>query len=217
MQGPLKYVDPTGLELEERVVDIWRCATVVKGGKRFNFAALVTVGTGTGVVGWGYGKAREVPTAIEKGLREAKKRLMKFDFKRTIPHEVIGKSDASVVKLIPAAPGTGVIAGAAVRAVADCLGLKDLLSKCYGSNNSKNVVKATLDGLFRIRTRAHVEKLRGVSLARRRPGGSSGELGPADLSAVPALDGDGKTQAGDAALGKEGTPAGAPEDEDRQV
>ena len=187
MLEPLKYVDPTGLELEERVVDIWRCATVVKGGKRFNFTALVTVGTGTGVVGWGYGKAREVPTAIEKGLREAKKRLMKFDFKRTIPHEVIGKSDASVVKLIPAAPGTGVIAGAAVRAVADCLGLKDLLSKCYGSNNSKNVVKATLDGLRRIRTRADVEKLRGVTLARRRPRESSEGREPAGtVAAAPS-------------------------------
>ena len=186
MREPLKYVDPTGLELEERVVDIWRCATVVKGGKRFNFTALVTVGTGTGVVGWGYGKAREVPTAIEKGLREAKKRLMKFDFKRTIPHEVIGKSDASVVKLIPAAPGTGVIAGAAVRAVADCLGLKDLLSKCYGSNNSKNVVKATLNGLRRIRTRAEVERLRGVSLARRRPRETPGSDEATDAVAAGA-------------------------------
>ncbi|MHC4502937.1 MAG: 30S ribosomal protein S5 [Planctomycetota bacterium] len=192
MREPRKYVDPTGLELEERVVDIWRCATVVKGGKRFNFTALVTVGTGTGVVGWGYGKAREVPTAIEKGLREAKKRLIKFDFKRTIPHEVIGKSDASVVKLIPAAPGTGVIAGAAVRAVADCLGLKDLLSKCYGSNNSKNVVKATLNGLRTIRTRAEVEKLRGVTLARRRPreapeGSEAAEAVAAAPSAAPEI------------------------------
>ncbi|GAG31260.1 unnamed protein product [marine sediment metagenome] len=168
MREPLKYVDPTGLELEERVVDIWRCATVVKGGKRFNFAALVVVGTGTGVVGWGYGKAREVPGAIEKGLREARKRLIKLGFKRTIPHEVIGHSDASMVKLIPAAPGTGVIAGSAVRAVADCLGLKDLLSKCYGSNNSKNVVKATLNGLLNVRTRADVERLRGVKLGRTR-------------------------------------------------
>jgi len=169
MLQPQRYVDPTGLELEERVVDIWRCTTVVKGGKRFNFAALVVVGTGTGVVGWGYGKAREVPMAIEKAIKEAKKRLIKFDFKRTVPHEVWGHSDASRVKLIPAAPGTGVIAGAAVRAVADCLGLKDLLTKCYGSNNAKNMVKATFDGLMRIRTRQEVEKLRGVSLARKRP------------------------------------------------
>ncbi|MHC4253820.1 MAG: 30S ribosomal protein S5 [Planctomycetota bacterium] len=168
MRQPLRHVDPTGLELEERVVDIWRCATVVKGGKRFNFAALVVVGTGTGVAGWGYGKAREVPTAIEKAIRDAKKRLLKFSFKRTIPHEVIGRSDASEVKLIPAGPGTGVIAGSAVRAVADCLGLKDLLSKCYGSNNGKNVVKATFSGLLSIRTRAQVEQLRGVSLGRKR-------------------------------------------------
>lgn len=169
LQQPHKYVDPTGLELEERVVDIWRCTTVVKGGKRFNFAALVVVGTGTGVVGWGYGKAREVPMAIEKAIKEAKKRLMKFDFKRTIPHEVWGHSDASRVKLIPAAPGTGVIAGAAVRAVADCLGIKDLLTKCYGSNNAKNMVKATFDGLLRLRTRQEVERLRGVTLSRKAP------------------------------------------------
>jgi len=172
MQRQLRYVDPTGLELEERVVDIWRCATVVRGGKRFNFAALVVVGTGTGVAGWGYGKAREVPTAIEKAIKDAKKRLIKFDFTRTIPHEVVGHSDASTVKLIPASPGTGVIAGAAVRAVADCLGLKDLLTKCYGSNNSKNVVKATINGLLGIRTRAEVERLRGVKLSHRRPRGA---------------------------------------------
>ena len=168
MVQPQRHVDPTGLELEERVVDIWRCATVVKGGKRFNFAALVVVGTGTGVAGWGYGKAREVPTAIEKAIRDAKKRLLKLNFKRTIPHAVIGRSDASEVKLIPAGPGTGVIAGSAVRAVADCLGLKDLLSKCYGSNNGKNVVKATFSGLLSIRTRSEVEGLRGVKLGRKR-------------------------------------------------
>jgi small subunit ribosomal protein S5 len=164
LKAPIRYVDPTGLELEERVVDIWRCAKVVKGGKRFNFAALVVVGTGTGVAGWGYGKAREVPIAIEKAIKAARKQLIKFNFRRTIPHEITGHHKASQVKLIPAAPGTGVIAGAAVRAVADCLGIKDLLTKCYGSNNSKNVVKATLDGLMRIRTRSGVEKLRGVSL-----------------------------------------------------
>ncbi len=175
MLEPLKYVEPTGLELEERVVDIWRCATVVKGGKRFHFAALVVVGTGTGVVGWGYGKAREVPVAIEKALREARKRLIKFDFKRTIPHEVIGRSDASDVKLIPASPGTGVIAGAAVRAVADCLGLKDLLTKCYRSNKSRNVVKAVMNGLLSVRTRAEVERLRGVKLGRHRAPAAAGE------------------------------------------
>ena len=189
MGEPQRYVDPTGLELEERVVDIWRCATVVKGGKRFNFAALVGVGTGTGVAGWGYGKAREVPTAIEKAIRDAKKRLLKFSFTRTIPHEVIGHSDASEVKLIPAAPGTGVIAGAAVRAVADCLGLKDLLSKCYGSNNGKNVVKATFKGLLSIRTRAEVEELRGVKLGRRREAAAA--------PAAPAADAAGATAGGD--------------------
>jgi small subunit ribosomal protein S5 len=167
-KAPIKYVDSTGLELEERVVDIWRCAKVVKGGKRFNFAALVVVGTGTGVAGWGYGKAREVPIAIEKAIKAARKQLMKFNFKRTIPHEVLGKHKASQVKLIPAAPGTGVIAGAAVRAVADCLGLKDLLTKCYDSTNSKNVVKATFKGLMNVRTRAEVEKLRGVKLGPTR-------------------------------------------------
>jgi small subunit ribosomal protein S5 len=178
MLQPLKFVDPTGLELEERVVDIRRCTTVVKGGKRFNFAALVVVGTGTGVVGWGYGKAREVPIAIEKAIREAKKRLMKFDFKRTIPHDMWGRSDASSVKMLPAAPGTGVIAGAAVRAVADCLGIKDLLTKCYGSNNAINMVKATINGLLRVRTRSDVERLRGVKLGFGRP--------KAEVEAAPA-------------------------------
>ncbi len=167
-KAPIKYVDPTGLELEERVVDIWRCAQVVKRGKRFYVAALVVDGTGTGLAGWGYGKAREVPVAIEKAIKNARKQLVKFNFRRTIPHEILGRHKASQVKLIPAAPGTGVIAGAAVRAVADCLGIKDLLTKCYNSHNSKNVVKATFDGLMNIRTRAEVEMLRGVKLGRGR-------------------------------------------------
>ena len=182
MLQPLKYVDPTGLELEERVVDIRRCTTVVKGGKRFNFAALVVVGTGTGVVGWGYGKAREVPVAIEKAIREAKKRLLKFDYKRTIPHDVWGRSDASSVKMLPAAPGTGVIAGAAVRAVADCLGIKDLLTKCYGSNNAINMVKAAFNGLLNVRSRSEIEKLRGVKLGPER----ATEAAPAPEAAAAA-------------------------------
>lgn len=164
---PLRYVDPTGVELEEKVIDIWRCAKVMRGGRRFQFAALVVVGTGTGVGAYGYGKAREVPGAIEKAIKEAKKHLVKFDFKRTIPHPIVGHHDATRVIMIPASPGTGVLAGAPMRAVADCLGLKDLVTKVIGSTNSKNVVKAVMDGLLSLRTREQVERLRGVSLSRK--------------------------------------------------
>jgi len=160
------FVDDQGLDFEERVVNIWRCATVVKGGRRFSFGALVVVGTGAGVVGWGYGKAKEVPTAIEKAVRQARKQLIRVPLNGdTIPHEIIGKAGAARVVLLPASSGTGVIAGAAVRAVADCAGIRDILSKSLGSNNSKNLVKATFNGLQSLRTKAYVEKLRGVTLS----------------------------------------------------
>jgi len=147
-------------------VNIWRCATVVKGGRRFSFGALVVVGTGAGVVGWGYGKAKEVPMAIEKAVRQARKQLVRVPLDGdTIPHEMIGRAGAAKVVLLPASSGTGVIAGAAVRAVADCAGIRDILSKSLGSNNSKNLVKATFNGLQSLRTKAYVEKLRGVKLS----------------------------------------------------
>lgn len=136
-------------DLLERVVAIKRVAKVVKGGRRFSFAALVVTGNGTGEVGFGTGKAGEVPEAIGKAGRIAKKAMQKFSLKegRTISHEVVGTFGAAKVILVPAAPGTGVIAGGPVRAVLECVGVKDILTKCVGTTNPHNAVRATLDGL----------------------------------------------------------------------
>ena len=159
-------IEPAGLNLEERVIDIWRCATVVKGGKRFSFAVMSVVGNGAGIIGVGYGKAREVPNAIEKAVKDAKKHLMRVStFGSTIPHEVRGVYGASTVVFIPALPGTGVIAGSAVRAVLECIGVRDILTKSVGgSNNSKNLVKAAIDGLQQLRQRDKISELRGIQL-----------------------------------------------------
>ena len=163
--GRPQYVDPSGLELEDRMIDIWRCAATVKGGRRFSFSSMVVLGSGNGVVGWGYGKAREVPQAIEKATKDAQKRLISVDMVGdTIPHPVRGRFGAAHVVLIPAAPGTGIIAGAAVRAVCEGLGLHDVLTKSFGSNNKKNLVKACFDGLQQLRSRERIGRLRGVKL-----------------------------------------------------
>jgi small subunit ribosomal protein S5 len=139
-------------DFEERVVAIKRVAKVVKGGRRFSFAALVVVGNGTGEVGFGTGKAGEVPEAIGKASRSAKKSFRKIPLRenRTIAHEVIGTFGAAKVVMKPAAPGTGVIAGGAVRAVLESVGVKDILTKCVGTRNAHNAVRATLDGLAQL-------------------------------------------------------------------
>lgn len=150
---------------EDTVVRLYRCATVVKGGRRFSFGALVVVGDRQGQVGYGYGKANEVPPAVEKGVKKARRALFHVPLKgTTIPHRVVGHFGASRIILIPASQGTGVIAGAAPRAVLELAGVKDVLTKCYGSTSPKNLVKATINGLKALRTRASVEELRGVKL-----------------------------------------------------
>jgi small subunit ribosomal protein S5 len=152
-------------ELVDKVIKIKRCAAVVKGGRRFSFAAMVVVGNGQGRVGWGYGKANEVPPAVEKAVKSGSRSLVDIPMEGTsIPHEVVGNYEAATIKLVPASPGTGVIAGDAVRAVCEAAGIKDILTKSYGSNNPIGLVKATIAALQSLRTRSEVERLRGVSL-----------------------------------------------------
>jgi small subunit ribosomal protein S5 len=151
--------------LEDTVVKVFRCAKVVKGGRRFSFGVLVVVGDRAGTVGIGYGKANEVPQAVEKGIKEAKKALHKIVLAgRTIPHQITGKHRATKITLVPASPGTGVIAGSSARAVLEFAGIQDVLTKIYGSTSAKNVLKATLDGLLKLRSKEMVESLRGVTI-----------------------------------------------------
>ncbi|HBH50966.1 MAG TPA: 30S ribosomal protein S5 [Planctomycetaceae bacterium] len=150
---------------QEKVVQIRRCACVVKGGRRFTFTALVVLGDHKGKVGWGYGKGTEVPQAVEKAVRQTNRASISVPLvQTTIPHLVEGRFGAARVVLIPAMPGTGVIAGNTVRAVLESAGIQDVLTKCRGSSNPMNLVRATMNALSQLRTRDQVARLRGVNV-----------------------------------------------------
>ncbi|MDK2896774.1 MAG: small subunit ribosomal protein [Candidatus Atribacteria bacterium] len=158
----MKRVKPDGLELQERLIAVNRVSKVVKGGKRFGFQALVAVGNGEGVVGIGIGKAKEVPDAVRKATEKAKKSLIQFPLRgNTVTHQILGEFGAAKVVIKPASPGTGVIAGGAVRAVLEVAGVKDILTKSLGSNNPVNVAKATMQGLINMKDPKEIARLRG--------------------------------------------------------
>lgn len=160
-------VKTSEIELKDRLVAINRVTKVTKGGRAFGFAAIVVVGDEKGVVGYGLGKAKEVSDAVSKGIDDAKKNLVKVTLsKETVPHEQIGKFGGAVVLLKPAAPGTGVIAGGAMRAVLESVGIRDVLAKSKGSSNPHNVVKATIDALLNMRDALAISEQRGITLSK---------------------------------------------------
>jgi small subunit ribosomal protein S5 len=190
----VESVSPKGLDLQERVIEINRVAKVVKGGRRFSFTALVAVGDEDSVVGIGYGKAREVPLAIQKAVEDARKNLIRVPkYGQTITHRVIGRFGAGHVVLRPASPGTGVIAGGGVRAVLELGGVRDVLTKSIGTQNPINLVKATMQGIHTLRKPEDVAKLRGISVREVLGVGdkSNGEAaaGPAPAAAETATAG----------------------------